>query len=806
MLQIAKIAIQAATYAIDKPYDYLVPDTLTVSVGVRVVVPFGRGNRRSEGMILALEQGTPNRQLKAVETVLDETPPLSLRQIRMALWMCKRYFCTFYEALHAILPIGLWVQLREVWAVQPDTGPMLLSSGEQTLFDILRQEPQELAALQGIHPQARSILGKLEKQGLVCRRAEAKRHVADKTALWVALAVSAEDAEAIAREKRSRSPKMSDALLFLLQNGETGLHDLMYYTGVSRQALTRLEKTGILVFREQEVFRVELRKAAQSAEDIRLNEEQQAAYDEILAQIRCGKAGVTLLQGVTGSGKTLIYIRLAQQLLAEGKTAMILVPEIALTPQMMQHFSAYFGEDVALLHSGLRITERYDQYKRIRQGLVKIVLGTRSAVFAPLEHLGMIVMDEEQEDSYESENVPGYHARDIAKYRCAKEGARLILGSATPTVETAYHAYRGDYQLCRLQKRFNAHALPQVDVVDMRQELREGNYTSISRTLYEQMRKNLNNGEQTILFLNRRGNSRQIICSGCGYVPQCPNCSVFLTYHSANRRLMCHHCGYSERYEENCPQCGSAYKNVGLGTQKVEQELRELFPNTEILRMDTDSVGVQHEKLLHKFETEKIPILLGTQMVAKGLDFENVTLVGVLAADMSLYADHYRAVERTFSLLTQVVGRAGRGDRPGRAILQTYTPENEVLCAAANQDYQHFYEREILLREARRDPPFAQQLILTVTGPEESLVRRACAEVKEGLCTALCQAAFQAAEAVVLGPAPAGIVKVNNRFRYCLTVAGQLDVSVRELTAAILREFSKRKENKTLHIYADFKG
>ena len=803
MAQIAKIAIEAATYAIDKPYDYLAPEGMNVCAGMRVTVPFGRGNRRSEGMVLAVETGRPDRQLKAIESVLDETPQLSGEQIRLALWMCQRYFCTFYDALHAILPIGLWYQHREIWTLCGNVGGETLTDKELQLAERLRQGEQSFSDLQAAQPQARVILQKLQEMGLASCRRESSRRTADKTDKLISLAIGPEEAEALLREKRNRAPRQADALAFLLKNGETSLHELLYFTGISRGAVTKMVHAEILSQREQEVFRVQLRPADSKAPEIRLNEEQQTAYDQILQRIHGGKPGVTLLQGVTGSGKTEIYISLAQRLLQEGKTAMILVPEIALTPQMMQRFSAYFGEDVALLHSGLGIAERYDQYKRIRKGMAKIVLGTRSAVFAPLSHLGMIVIDEEQEGSYESENPPCYHARDIAKFRCAREGAWLVLGSATPTVETAYLAQKGDYHLALLRKRYNQNALPSVTLADMRQELRQGNCTSISQPLYREIQKNLELGQQTILFLNRRGNSRQMICPGCGYVPQCPRCSVYLTYHSANRRMMCHYCGYSEPFAEECPECGIPFKPIGSGTQKVEQELKELFPGTPVLRMDADSVGGQHEKMLQKFEKEKIPILLGTQMVAKGLDFDTVTLVGVLAADQSLYVDHYRAAERTFVLLTQVVGRAGRGASLGRAVIQTYTPENEVLQDAAAQDYESFFRREIGLRRIRREPPFADEVILTVTGTEEEAVRRACVQVRDSLRLAAGKAPYDEMELEILGPAPAGVVKVNNRFRYRITVVGKCSAPVRRLLAAYMKEFAKRKENRTLHIFAE---
>ena len=619
----------------------------------------------------------------------------------------------------------------------------------------------------------------------------------------VRLAIPPEDAAAWAQTRKKSAPRMYDAVQFLLQQGETAVHELSYFTGASRQTVKALEKRGVIELRTQETYRITEKTYHVKAESITLNEEQQQAYDAILQRVMAGSGGVTLLQGVTGSGKTLIYIRLAQELLAQGRSVMILVPEIALTPQMMARFTAYFGEKVALLHSGLRATERYDQWKRIRKGEASIVLGTRSAVFAPLENLGLIVMDEEQESSYESERAPCYHARDIARYRCGAEGCHLVLGSATPTVETAWHARNGDYHLTLLRQRYNRQQLPRVIMADMRQELRQGNMTAISQPLYEELRENLARGEQSILFLNRRGNSRQLLCPNCSFVPQCPRCSVYLTYHSVNDRLMCHYCGHSEKAPEVCPDCGTQLRHIGFGTQRVEEELRELFPDTPILRMDADTVGAGHEALLREFDERKIPILIGTQMVAKGLDFENVTLVGVLAADLSLYVDHYRASERTFSLLTQVVGRAGRGGKEGRAVIQTYTPGNDVIQAAAAQDYDRFYESEIRLRQLRRDPPFADQLMVTVTGPEESAVRRAIREICDSLLAAAKQPPYDALGLMILGPAPAPVVKVNDRYRYRVTVIGRNDKVLRGLLAAFMKAFSKRGENRGMQIYTD---
>ena len=413
-----------------------------------------------------------------------------------------------------------------------------------------------------------------------------------------------------------------------------------------------MEKAGLIAFSEEEELRVPSFEDVEPGPEILLNEEQETAFEEILGRVREERPSVTLLRGVTGSGKTQVYLRLVQETLALGKTAMVLVPEIVLTPQMMRKFSSYFGEKAAMLHSSLKMTERYDQWKRIRRGEVSVVLGTRSAIFAPLKNLGLIVMDEEQEGSYQSENAPRYDTREIAKYLFAREGAALVLGSATPTVESAWAAEQGTYQKALLRRRYNESALPQVLIADMRQEVLAGNPGLISAPLRQELERNLAAGEQSILFLNRRGSSRYLLCGECGYVPQCPRCSVAMTYHSANGRLMCHYCGHSQPVTETCPECGGWMKRIGAGTQKVEEELRELFPETGILRMDADTTAGGHEEILQTFERERVPILLGTQMVAKGLDFENVTLVGVLSADISLYVDNYRAAERTFSLLT----------------------------------------------------------------------------------------------------------------------------------------------------------
>ena len=797
---VAKLAVQAATYAIDKAYDYLLPDELSGRVGCRVLVPFGRGNRLSEGVILSLHQEVPAKPLKAVRSLLDDEPVVTEKELRLALWMSRRYFCTFYDALRTILPAAVWYRYREIWSLRQ---PVLMPDAperEQAVARLLQDGPlAEDKLCQALGDDIPPLLRHMEKAGTLTHTTEQQKKVRDKVVAFASLCVPAEQAADLA----GRSSKRREVVSFLARNGETALHDLRYFTGAAKKTVDDLCRLGAVSLREQEEYRISEKQYAVKATDITLNDEQQRVCDALLAQVDRGEAGVTLLLGVTGSGKTMVYIRLAQLLLERGKSVMILVPEIALTPQMMARFTAYFGDRVALLHSGLRMTERYDQYKRIRRGEARIVLGTRSAVFAPLVELGLIIMDEEQEGSYESENAPCYHARDVAKYRCAQEGARLLLGSATPTVETAWHAERGDYGLLKLRQRFNQQALPRVIVADLRHELRQGRSTVISQPLYDELQRNMAAGEQSILFLNRRGSSRQLLCPQCSYVPECPRCSVYLTYHSANDRLMCHYCGFSQPAPERCPDCGGALKHIGFGTQRVEEELHELFPDTEVLRMDADTVSAGHEALLRQFEERRVPILLGTQMVAKGLDFENVTLVGVLSADLSLYVDHYRAAERTFNLLTQVVGRAGRGAKKGRAVIQTYTPENDVIQAAAAQDYERFYRSEIQLRRLRRDPPFADQFIITVSGGEEDDVRRAVGLLRSGLAAAVKKPPYDDMGLELIGPAPAPVVRVNGSYRYRLLLLGENNAQIRGLLSSFMRAFAQRAENRRLHIRVD---
>ena len=807
-----KVAVSAAPYSIDKPYSYLVPESLAAAAvpGVRVMVPFGRGNKESEGLILARVQEPKLPGSKAIRQILDPEPVLDKAGIDLALWMRGRYFCTVFEAVKTILPAGLWYGLREIWslAMEPETARSAAVGipGAWQVLDLLEKQggKADIRVLRdALGDGAEKPLKAMKKVEILTCETDAKRKIADKSHRMVELAVNTEDAYALTEPKRRSAPARYEVVNFLATAGRTPAAEVSYYTGASSRTLKTMEKAGLIAFSEEEELRVPSLDDVEPGPEIVLNEEQQRAFEEILGRVQAAKPSVTLLHGVTGSGKTQVYLRLVQETLALGKTAMVLVPEIVLTPQMMRKFSSYFGSRVAMLHSSLKMTERYDQWKRIRRGEVDVVLGTRSALFAPLKNLGLIIMDEEQEGSYQSENVPRYDAREVAKYLCVREKAALVFGSATPTVETAWAAEQGSYQKALLRRRYNENALPEVLIADLRQEILNGNPGLISTPLRQELEKNLAAGEQSILFLNRRGSSRMLLCGECGYVPQCPRCSTAMTYHSANGRLMCHYCGHSEPAADTCPECGGWMKHVGAGTQKVEEELRELFPEAGILRMDADTTAGGHEEILQTFERERVPILLGTQMVAKGLDFENVTLVGVLSADISLYVDNYRAAERTFSLLTQVVGRAGRGGKTGRAVIQTYTPGNDVIRCAARQDYDAFYESEIRMRRLRRYPPFADLFTVTISGTEEGRVLRAAVSVRETLRQLCRRPELAAGEPEVLGPAPAPVVKVNNRFRYRCTLVGKNDKATREMLAWLQKDFAKDSANRGMNLFVD---
>ena len=809
---VALIAVSAAIYAIDKPYAYRVPSSMSIVPGMRVMVPFGNGNRRCEGIILDVQDGDKDN-LKPIEAVLDEAPVLSPAFIRIAAFIRERYFCTFYDAIKAMLPAGLWFHSIEIYDLlkkewdasefrrKPDALQVLeylrLCDCAVKRDDVEKQFP-ELTNLD-------DLLIYLQKKKYIHSNLDYSRKVQDKTEQIVSLVQSVELTMAYAAERERSAKVQSEVLKLLCSVGTASEKEIRYLTGASKQTLRRLEKLGYVSLSVRDVFRSTLPNFVEPASPLVLNEEQNRAFISLLRQSEQDHPGVGLLYGITGSGKTAVYIQLIRSVLARGKSVILLVPEISLTPQLIQLLMAHFGDTVSVLHSALRVSERYDAWKKIRSGDSHVVIGTRSAVFAPVEHLGLIILDEEQEHTYKSENSPRYHAREVAIYRGSKEQALVVLGSATPSIETMYLAQQGSYSYQSIQGRFNGRNLPKVELVDLKQEIRNGNPSGISSALTRELRKALDHGHQAILFLNKRGAGKCMICVECGAVPSCPRCSVGLTYHSANGRLMCHYCGYSEPAESKCSVCGGSLKAIGTGTQKVEQELLELLPDLKVLRMDADTISASnsHEAVLEAFRKQEAQVLLGTQMVTKGLNFNNVTLVGIVDADMSLYVNHYRASETTFSMLTQVIGRSGRGDNEGIALIQTMTPEHTVLRLAAQQNYDLFYQQEITLRQLHHCPPYSDIFTIAFSGIIESDVLSGAFDFRNMLIAALQAAGYDSNTLRLLGPSPAAIPKINHAFRYRLTLHCSNTKPLRLLLSQQLKLFAKQKKYKGITAYID---
>ena len=808
---ICAVAVDAATYAIDKLYSYRVPDELReqVQIGTRVLVPFGFGNKRAEGVVLAFRENTGGMKLKPVIEVLDDTPILTAQQLKLAAWMRERLYCTFFDCVHGMLPAGLWFKRNETYTLASDADLAALRQRDGDAGRILSlfDQPGQTLAVSDIRQRlggksVTRVLDALTGEGVLIYHSNTVQKSGDKTEKMLALDMEA--GEAMARISR-RSPARLDVVSVLADGGWMSQKELVYMTGVTDAALRDMMKKGMLRARQEERLRTPDFSEVPPASPPVLSAQQQQAYDGLAALMDENAPRAALLFGVTGSGKTQVYLKLIAHALEQGKSAIVLVPEIGLTPQVMRQFAAQFGDTVAVLHSALSAGERYDSFKKIKSGRARVVIGTRSAVFAPVEHLGVLILDEEQDGAYKSEQSPRYHARDVAKYRAAHEGALLVLGSATPSVETYYGAKQGKYPVFSLTERFMGTSLPEVQIADLRGQAREGRSGVIGHQLESELIDTLQKGKQAILFLNRRGNSRVIGCALCGWVPECPSCSTSMTYHSASGRAMCHYCGASVKITGTCPVCGgTSLFTETPGTQKVEQELHEKFPSARVLRMDADTMTTKgaHEKLLAQFAKGGADILLGTQMVTKGLDFENVTLVGVLDADQSLYAQDYRARERTFSLITQVVGRAGRRFDTGKAVIQTYSPTHPVILTAARQDYEAFYEREMETRQALQCPPVCDLTVLTAVGEVEQQVLASLLSLKTRL-QSLMEGQYADVKAPVLGPAAAQVVKIMGRYRYHLTMRAQNTARWRALIAGVMREFLQDSKNRGVTVFAD---
>ena len=748
-MRIAKIVIDQNTHQIDRAYDYAIPESIEDEVmeGSVVEVPFGQGNRKHRGYVLAVtETEKPKYRLKKINGVVRKVPPFSKEQIRLILWMRKEYACRLIEAIHSVGPPKAYGKVKEP---------------EETWVELRVPKAGiqgEIQLLPGQATAQKKILQYLEERG------------------------------------KSQWKRMEKDL-------EVGIG-----------SVKTLEKKGLIgVIKVSTPFPELMSDPEEIEPQLMLSEEQQNALVHLRKGLKEGNAPRSyLLHGITGSGKTEIYLDLMGEVVEKGKTGILLVPEISLTPQMLGRFTERFGKQVALFHSSLSMKQRYGQWKKVEEGTARIVIGARSAIFAPLKNLGLIILDEEHETTYKSEQSPKYHAREIAEYRSKQEGALLLLGSATPSMESYYKAEKGELFRITLKKRPTMHQLPKVKLVDMKEELNRGNRDMLSAVLKEKIHDRLEKNEQVILFLNRRGYASYITCRKCGYVQTCGNCDVTMTYHRKNHQVMCHYCGERSHPIEVCPECeNEKMRKVGSGTQRLEESIQGSFPKAKIGRLDTDALSEKgsHEKILEAFQSKEVEILIGTQMIAKGLDFPNVTLVGILSGDNSLHLPDFRASERTFQLLTQVSGRAGRGTEQGEVILQTYKPDHYSIRAALEQNYETFYRQEIMMRELFNYPPFKELFMINFMGNEESVVAETANRVAEVIQYILKSENEKLdVDEVVLGPNPSVISKINRNYRYRLMLK---DVGVsKSLLKKVIKYVCINKRNKyvpqEVHLSIDF--
>ena len=747
-LDIAQVAVDNATIHFDKLYSYRIPDSLTACVwpGSMVLVPFGRGDKPRMAVVLKVEQvdaETAPKRLKTLHNAAPEQARLTPDLLELVRFLKERTFCTWFEAVKAVIPYG--AQYR---AAVVDGKPVMQSR--------LSRSTERVYSLVGELPQ-----------------------------------------------KPKPGPRQLAAVQ-ALQSGPLTAHQLDE-VGISKPTLDTLCEKGVLAVAQQDKALDLFGDIPFDPQPITLAEEQQRTYDALLPDLEDGNPHAALLHGVTGSGKTVVFLKLIERTLELGRTALVLVPEISLTPQMIRRLKSTFGSRLAVQHSALNNTERLLQWRMIQQGNADIVVGTRSAIFSPLQNIGLIIIDEEQEHTYQSESAPRYDAHDVAKKRAAMENSLLVFASATPLTESYYAAESGKYKLLTLTKRYGGRPLPHVDFIDMRAEMAAGNAREVSTRMVRELQENLDNGEQSILLLNRRGYHTVGMCATCGHVLKCPNCSVPLVYHKPQQALMCHHCGHTVRpLPQICPECGGKINYGGFGTQRVEEELAELLPSARILRMDQDSTGQKnaHETMLAQFGRQEYDILLGTQMVAKGLDFEKVTLVGVLGIDSLLFGQGFRAYENVFSLVTQVIGRGGRAALPGRALIQTTVPEHPVLQLAAEQDYESFYREEIAFRKFGLYPPFCSFCIVGFVGAQEGAV--ALAAHRFGTLLAERAAAHPTMPLRLLGPAPMGITMLNGKYRYKLTLKCRNDAAFRALLRETLEAYAKEKLPQKASVILDF--
>lgn len=805
----ALAAVSSVSFAIDKPFSYLIPQTLVSAImpGTRVVVPFGRSNRKRTAIVLEVQPlSEDDKNLKSIISAPDGEPILNAEMLDLVHWLKENTFCTYYDAVKCMVPSGMNINVSEKYCLtdkQPDDS---LNDMQRTVYNRISQSSDISAEIAKLKKEGFSAdLDMLVLGGFVKCTVSGKYSVGNSTVMMMRLTKDyLENPDSF-----SLTAKQQQLAETLLSKAVISEKEACYICGVGKTVAQKLVEKGAAEKYELESYRTVTlgEKGSLSPEDIVLSECQKKVFDSVKEQMDTGKPECFLLHGVTGSGKTSVFKKLIEYCINSGRQALLMIPEISLTPQMVRQFQELFGETVAVIHSGLSQGQRMDEYKRIKRGLAKIAIGTRSAVFAPFDNIGLIIVDEEGERSYKSDSAPRYSAIDVAKKRCRTHNAVLLLASATPSIESYYYAQKGVYKLLEMKERYSGAVLPQVSIVDMNVEREDGNASEFSNILIDEINENLKNREQTILLLNRRGYHTIISCAHCHAPVYCPNCSIPLTYHKINNTLMCHYCGHSQAPVEACPQCGSeSLKQTGFGTQKLEEQLEKLFPTARVLRMDADTTmsRYSYEKNFRDFGDGKYDIMIGTQMIGKGLDFPNVTLVGVLSIDKALFAGDFRSYERTFSLVAQVVGRCGRGDKKGRAYLQTFMPEHYVLNLAALQDYKGFYNEEISVRRALIFPPVCDICVLGISSEDDSKAGEAAQKlleiiremVKFGLKLPL----------RVLGPVRCSYGKIGGKYRYRLILKCKNTAQLREFVRQILYEINTCKEYSKVNIYADING
>ena len=807
---LALVAVENVAYHFDIFYKYIVPFEFSdkCSVGARVLVPFGKGkDTKRQGVVFEIQPCEDPSGLKEIIAVLDEKPLISAEMLEIAHFLKERTFCTYFEAVRTQLPSGLSYKTTISYFAHENFNGVSLTNEEKILYEYMmsvngfvdKKEAYKVLSLSDDCDAMESLF----KKKLVSKNYDALSRMGNASSKKAVVNVSQEQAEAIMPKL---TPKQKSVLKLMLDIGKADINEICYFTGVTVSVISNLCKKGLLEIIDEEYYRIPkfTNISSNAKKEIQLTKKQKDAYDNLLQSYNSG-GGVSLLYGVTGSGKTSVFLKLIDSVIADGKQVIMMVPEISLTPQMMSIFKGRYGDNVAIFHSALSYGERRDEYKRVKDKKANIVVGTRSAVFAPCDNIGLIVIDEEQEHTYKSESSPRYHAVDVAKFRIAKHKALLLLSSATPSISSFSNAKNGKYTLNILDERYGDAVLPEVTVIDMKNERKSGNKYSISSALLELLDKNIQEKKQSILLINRRGFNTFAACDECGSVINCPSCNVSLTYHSANNRLLCHYCGYSTSFTRVCPECNKeAVRYAGYGTQRIEQEIKELLPEARVLRLDTDSTMAKHsfEKALTAFGKGEYDIMLGTQMVAKGLNFENVTLVGVINADTQLHNDDFRSEEKTFDLLTQVVGRAGRGKFKGNAVIQTLTPENNIICLSKKQDYDGFYNSEIMIRKAMIYPPFCDICTVNFISVDEVKALNASKaflkEIKEKT-----ENEYKNVKIIVLGPMPPRISKVNNKYRFRIIIKCKNTKSFRKMISELLVQFGKSKNFKDVSLVAD---